>query len=160
MALTTLDNVIAQANFGKKIDPTILTPHLDAAEIELRRLLGSTLYDTIAGYKIIDENTEGYADKQATFKEVELAERYLTASLAVHALNTETQGNGIVRSTGFDQSLKSLLSRAEVNDLSQHYRDKAMALIAPYIPAATIPEDDEDGLANDIDTGAFYLGSI
>jgi hypothetical protein len=75
-------------------------------------------------------------------------------SYAVHSLNIETQGSGLLKIKGWDQSRSELLSRDEIRDLSAYFRQTALMFLQPHIP------DNSDGRKDDIDMGNFYLGTV
>lgn len=155
MPLTDFDSVKKLGNLGKELDGDILVPHLLWAEMEMKRKLTDKVYALIEGYK-----AESDVTKKRQADECAMAEAYLTLSSAIHSLNIETQGNGVVSVKGWGDTRSELASRATIKDLAQHWYDKAMSLISPYIPASEISEDDEDGEANDIDLGSSYMSVI
>jgi flagellar biosynthesis component FlhA len=152
--IESIEDLINEGNLGSKTSEKILTPHLFSAELELRKAITTEKYDEYLEYKTSEDAEEKQV--HATLKKAEIN---LALSYAVHALNIETQGSGIVRSKGWDQSRSDLLSRNEVKDLSEHFREIAMRLIQPYLPedSTTVNEDDTP---DDIDTGSIMMSAI
>ena len=133
--LPTDVNVLADAK---------LEPHLVSASIELSRLLTSTVYTaTIALGATVQQKID-----------LKKAEAMLALSYAIIPLNVETSGSGIVRSKGFDSSRSELLSQSEAQALAEEFRERAMKLTAPYVPA---PVDEDDGDAGVLNFGKGLL---
>ena len=153
MAYAFTTDLINEGNLGKEIDENKLIPHIESAEIEIRKLIGDTLYDKLQDYQNSDVDSE-----LRTYKIIVKAESILALSYAVHSLNIETQGNGLVGTKGWDQSRSELLSRNEINDLSSHFRTIAMDLLEPYLLQSEIPDDND--YTNDFDSGEMYLGAL
>jgi len=138
-----------EANLGKQTDPAILTPHINSAEIELKKILGDEKYSLVEGYQTSINEAEA-----KVYSEVRKGAVYLAMSYAVHSLNIETQGSGLLKIKGWDQSRSELLSRDEVNDLSAYFRQTAMMFLQSHIPI-----NNDEGKDN-IDMGGFYLGTV
>jgi len=136
--IKSIDEIINEGNLGTQINSEQIYPHVITAEIELKRLLGDN-YNIYSGY----ENSTNDNEK-LIYEEIQKAAYNLALSYAVHALNIETQGSGIIRSKGFDVSRSELLSREEIKDLSEHFRSIAMKLLEPYLPRLVNDEDIQD----------------
>ncbi len=142
--LANVQKMREEGNLPSVVQDGQLTPHRDAASIELKRLLGSELYEDIEGES--GEPTDRYT-------ECSKGEALLAVSKAVWTLNIETSGTGIVRTKGWDESRSDLLSWNEVEQLSEHFRSEAMKLIQPHIPVAE--EDTEE--AKSVSAGSMQM---
>ena len=151
MAIISSEDLILEANLGKQTDPLILEPHIESAEIELKRILGNEKYAQIEEYHSSSVETEMKA-----FNEVRKGAVYLAMSYAVHSLNIETQGNGIVKAKGWNQSRSELLSKEEVNEMCHYFRTTAMLFLQPYIPDSAGKGEAKDNL----DLNDIYLGAL
>jgi len=151
MSIISSDDLKLEANLGKQTDPAILEPHIMSAEIELRRILGNDKYLQIEGYQLSAVESE-----MKTLAEVKKGAVYLAMAYAIHSLNIETQGNGIVKVKGWDQSRSELLTRNEVKEMSNYFRSTAMIFLQPHIPSNNDPEKSGDS----IDLGDSYMGVL
>lgn len=151
MSIISSEDLKQEANLGKQTDPSILEPHIESAEIELKRILGGEKYSQIEGYQLSTVESE-----RKVLAEVKKGAVYLAMAYAIHSLNIETQGNGIVKIKGWDQSRSELLSADEVKDMSSYFRSTAMIFLQPHIPSNSNP--DESG--NSIDLGGRYMGVL
>jgi len=149
--INSIEAVINEGNLGSEITSEQITPHIKMAEIELKRLLGNK-YVTYASYENSSDETT-----KAIYEEIQKAAYNLALSYAVHTLNIETQGTGIIRSKGFDVSRSDLLSREEVKDLSEHFRNVAMRLLEPYLPQ---PELNEEEVQDNLNLGTMDISAI
>lgn len=140
-------DLISEGNLGKETDENILLPHIQLAHIEIVKLITQDVYD---------EHFEAGEDDE-NYIILKKAEANLALSYAVYALNIETQGNGLVRATGFNESRKELLGQSEIEKLSTHFRDIAMDLLNPYIATETSTEETP---ADQINLGALTLSAI
>ncbi len=148
MGIISSEDVINEANLGKETDPLILAPHIEAAEIELRKILGSEKYSQIESYQSTLNETE-----RRTFNEVRKGAVYLAMAYAVHPLNINTQGGGIVKVKGWDKSKSELLNSSEADEMSRYFRETAMLFLKPYVPPSFETGDD-------IDTDDFFMGAL
>lgn len=151
MAIISSDDLKIEANLGKQTDPAILEPHIESAEIELRRILGNEKYQEIENYQLSTLDNE-----IKILGEVKKGAVYLAMAYAVHSLNIETQGNGIVKIKGWDQSRSELLSRNEVKEMSDYFRSTAMIFLQPHMLINNYPDQSGDS----IDLGDSYMGVI
>jgi hypothetical protein len=149
MAIISTEDVMLEANLGKQVDPLILAPHIESAEIELKKILGAGVYSRIEGYQ-----ASGNAGEMEIFSEVKKGGIYLAMSYAIHSLNIETQGNGLVKVKGWNQSRSELLSKEEVIEMSSYFRTTAMLFLQPYI----VNDDEEE--KDNLNLGEFYLGAL
>jgi len=135
-----------EGNLPETIKDGKLVPHLTKASIEMKKILTATEYE-----KKLTENDSDDFDVLA------IAEANLALSYAVTSLNIETQGTGIVRSKGFDESRSDLLSQNEVERLREYYRNIAMNLLAQFIPQ---PESTEETPANEVVGGNYRMSAL
>jgi len=147
MAFISSGDLINEANLGKETNPKILMPHIETAEIELKRILGEEKYLRIESWQSSQNESE-----TAVYREVKKGALCLAMSYAVISLNTETQGSGIVKSKGWGESKSELLGSDELNNLREYYRTTALSILSPHIPENT------DGKS--IDMGTFSLGAL
>lgn len=151
MSIVSAEDLMNEANLGRQTDPAILAPHIDSASVELKRILGEEKFLQIESYQSSSIETE-----QKILSEVRKGAVYLAMSYAVHSINIETQGSGIVNVKGWNKSSSELLSRDEINDLSRYFRETAMLFLQPYIPGHPDGEDQ----TGDLNLGGFYLGAL
>ena len=90
-------------------------------------------------YSAYEEKNSDDEDKKVLSK----AEALLTLYYAVPVFNIETQGTGIVRSKGWDESRSEMISWNEASQLAEMFRDRAMKLIQPYLPQKENPQSDD-----------------
>jgi hypothetical protein len=129
--LAQASDMRSEGNLPDKIIDGKLTPHLNKAVIEIKKILTAEKYTEI---EALDSNDE---DRKSCV----IAEANLALSYAVTSLNIETTGTGIVRTKGFDANRSDLLSQREVESLREYYRNIAMELLEPFIPQAASTED-------------------
>lgn len=139
----------ADGNLPDSLKDTKLSPHIDSAVIEVKRLLGYDEYDIIASY----EDSED-PDELKQFTECQKAETLIALSIAIPILNIETAGSGIVLNKGWGDNRSELLSPGQAKDLAADFRARAMSLLGPYLPAFTGDEEDEDDDDDVFDLGA------
>lgn len=149
MAIISTEDLMLEANLGKQVDPLILAPHIESAEIELKKILGAEVYSRIERYQ-----ASGSVSELGIFSEVKKGGIYLAMSYAVHSLNIETQGSGFVKAKGWNQSRSELLSKEEVIEMSSYFRTTAMLFLQPYIV------NNDDGDKDNLNLGEFYLGAL
>jgi len=123
--LTSINQIRLEGNLPDTVKDEILAPHLTKAEIEMKNILSPEVYAKIAA---LESDSEDYIT-------CAIAEANLALSYAVPSLNMETQGSGIVRTKGWDESRSELLSQQEVEKLQKHYRDVAMDFLKFYLPS-------------------------
>lgn len=157
MALATTDLIRSEGNLPESILDGVLQPHLTKATLEMKKLLGSAKYAAIKAY----ENSTVEEEINA-FTACSVAEANIALSYAVYALNMETEGSGIVRTRGWDQSRSDLLSQNELESLSQHFKDTAMSLIEDYLPKPTDDPatEDKDESKTSVSFKGFSLSAI
>jgi hypothetical protein len=151
MSIISSDDLKLEANLGKQTDPAILEPHIESAEIELRKILGNEKYLLIEGYQLSTVESE-----KKILLEVKKGAVYLAMAYAVHSLNIETQGNGIVKIKGWDQSRSELLTGHEVKEMSDYFRSTAIIFLQPYIQS----NSDSDNSGDSIDLGNSFMGVL
>ena len=135
MPLTDHNQVRKEGNLPNEghISKEKIEVHIETASIELKELLGETEYS----------NYESAASDEAERKVLSKAEALLTLYYAVPVMNIETQGTGIVRSKGWDESRSEMISWNEAKSLAEMFRDRAMKLIQPYLPEKDNPQSDD-----------------
>lgn len=131
-AIATPETVRDNGNLPSTVTDAILNPQIAKASIEVKELLGATLYAEIVAEASSERKTN-----------VQIAESLMALSFAVFALNIETQGTGIVRSKGWDQSRSELLSQNECQALSDRWKGEATKILSAYIPNANADADEE-----------------
>lgn len=127
MPLTNAGQVRSEGNLAADTPETKLAPHIHHAETKLREVIGSTLYDTVAG-----ETTSGAQDRRGR---LERAEACFALAFAIPVLNIRanpTEG-GLVSSIGFAETKNSLLTQDEIDKLVERFENRAMALVSEYI---------------------------
>lgn len=129
--LTNPSQVKTEGNLPDSIDDEKLDPHIQKAVIEMKKIITVEKYIEIDGK---DEQDEDYIT-------CSIAEANLALSYAIPVLNIETQGSGIVRTKGWDQSRSDLLSQSEVDKLVERFRQIAMDLLLPFIPQVESTEE-------------------
>lgn len=140
-------DLITEGNLGKGTSPEVLLPHIETAIIETKLMIGADQFNTIA--ELTSDKEENIILKKAVTN--------LALSYAVHAMNIETNGKGIVRATGFNESRNELLSRNEVKDLSEHFKSIATKLFQQFLP---VEESTEDNPADEVNLGCGFMSSI
>jgi len=116
-----------------RIQSEKLEVHIETASLEMKELLGKD------SYSAYEEKSSDDEDKKVLSK----AEALLTLYYAVPVFNIETQGTGIVRSKGWDESRSEMISWNEASQLAEMFRDRAMKLIQPYLPQKENPQSDD-----------------
>ena len=125
------DAVLVNQIGNLKIAEEKILPHLEQAEVKLRKLLG-TVYDEIVTI------TEPYT--QADLNQLKKAEAYATlSSLILSIVNISAGEGGITRAGGWGDSRFELISYNEAKIMSRDYWDRAVSLIKDYI----ISEDED-----------------
>jgi|GEM_PF-1858570 hypothetical protein len=122
--LTTIDDVIYEANLINIADEEVIGVHLDTASMIVARLIGSEFYNTLETERAL--NT-------VRFLEVKKAETNYAVSFMLMSLNIITTGNGIVTRFDSSKSGEYNLKPDEVNIMIAHYKSFAEQLIAPYL---------------------------
>jgi hypothetical protein len=122
--LTTIDDVIYEANLINIAEEEVIAAHLDTASLIVKRLIGNDLYEQITSEKISDT---------IRFQEVKKAETNYAISFVLMSLSIITTGNGIVTRFDSSKSGEYNLNPDQVNILIEHYKTLAEQLIAPYI---------------------------
>jgi hypothetical protein len=146
--LTTYAQIRAVGNLPDSVDEKVLRPHAFMAENEIRKILSDEVYDALPD--LDDDNRKKIA--------CDLAEANLAFSYALPSLNIETQGTGIVRTKGWDQSRSDMLSQSEIESLQEKYKTVAMDLLQPYIPQPE-PVDDETPV-DEVIGGNYSLSAL
>lgn len=156
--LTSPELVRLEGNLPNAVQDVALKPHIENASFEMRRLLGSDLYKSVCDYEDSgDDSIDSFRQKECI-----KAETYLCLSYAVHSLNIETSGTGIVSSKGWGDSRSELLSQNEVNRLSTYYRDTAMTFLQSYLPTDETDTDDDgvDDSINSVNLGGTFMSAV
>lgn len=129
--LCSLSQIRSEGNLPAAIKDDKLIPHQESASIFVRNLLTDAVYDNI--------KTDPDEIKNRPFLECSKAEALIAMSIAVVPLNIETQGTGIVRTKGWDQSRSDLMSQTELDSLSEKFRERGLQLLNKYIPKDETP---------------------
>lgn len=127
--LTTPDQVKEEGNLPPSVDDNLLWPHIFKASLEMKRCLTREKYVLIQGY-----STSLNPDEIDIYDACCMAEANFAMSYAVRVLNIQTQGNGLVRSRGWDESRSENLSQSEIDKLAGHFKNTAMEILDPYMP--------------------------
>jgi len=122
--LTTIDDVIYEANLINIAEEEVIGIHLDTASIIVKRLIGEEFYSEV--------ESERNAGTQR-FSELKKAETNYAVSFALTSLNMISTGGGIVTRFDSSKSGEYNMSPDKVNLLIEHYKKLAEELIAPYI---------------------------
>jgi hypothetical protein len=122
--LTTIDDVIYEANLINIAEEEVIGIHLDTASIIVKRLIGEDFYSEV--------ESERNAGTQR-FSELKKAETNYAVSFALTSLNMISTGGGIVTRFDSSKSGEYNMSPDKVNLLIEHYKKLAEELIAPYI---------------------------
>lgn len=136
--ICSLTDIKSEGNLSLVAD-ALLQPHLDKAELELRKKLTTAEYDIVVALGSTIEKK----------RELIKAEANLALSYAVHSLNISTNGIGLMSSKGFGDSRSEILSGQEVENLSKHYRKIYDDFVTPYAYNVTI-DLDTDVTSDDI----------
>lgn len=134
--LATYKTVQSEANLPAGISEAVLQPHVNSASIELRKLFGASLYQTI-----VDEDD----DMQRRIECVK-GESLLAFAYALPFLNIDTSGKGIVSAKGWDSNRSELMSVEQTQELAALVRAQAMDLVTSYAPAIDDDTEDDDDL--------------
>lgn len=147
--LATLALVRSEGNLPSSdiIPDAKLQPSLDFAVIEMARTLTADIYASAVAASVTAQIRIDCTK----------AEALLAVSYARPVMNIQTSGTGIVQSLGWDQSRSELMSRRDVEGLSEYFRGLALKLIAPYVPA---PDDPDVGDGQTITAGSFLFASV
>jgi hypothetical protein len=126
-----------------KVSDSVITPHIQKAEVKLRRILGDSVYDDIA-------NLQGsYA--QSDKDRLVLAESLFALFYLIPVINTVTSGEGgITREIGFGETTTRYIDHQEAVGIANMYYNRGMAVIDEYIPQATEPEEVTEVVGRDL----------
>ncbi len=135
MPLTDHIEVRKEGNLpsAEMIEQSKIDTHIDSASIEVKSLLGNDSYSSY------EEKSLDDSDRKVLSK----AEALLTLYYSIPVMNIETQGTGIVRSKGWDESRSEMISWNEASQLAEMFRDRAMKLIQPFLPQSENPQSDD-----------------
>lgn len=145
--------VKSEGNLPESIKAEKITPHLVKASKKIKGLLTPDKYAAIEGYAASLDPKE-----KEVYDDCQIAEANLAMSFAVKVLNIQTQGDGIVRVQGWDESRSENLSQKETDSLAEHFEKVAMDLLAPYIPQE-VPADPA-AAPGTVLSGRFAMGAI
>jgi len=122
--LSSIDDVIYEANLVNIADEEVISVHLDTASLVVKRMIGLEFYTIL-------ETERGAGTIR--FQEVKKAETNYAVSFALMSLNIITTGNGIVNRFDSSKSGEYNLAPAEVEAMITHYKSLAEQFITPYI---------------------------
>jgi hypothetical protein len=135
--LSTLAQIRSEGNLPDTVTDGKLQTSLELAAMEVRRLLGTTLYDTILAY-----NSSSTSAQQKTRTECAKAEALYALGHAIVVLNIETSGNGVVRTKNFGDTKSDLLSIDEARNYGSYFIERAIQILTPYVPDTDTEDDD------------------
>jgi len=124
------------------------------ARKEVKKFMGKELYELFAS------GDEWAADADYDDTDTELmqtAEAYMVLAYAVGPLNVNSSGAGFVKSTGFGDSRKEVLSQNDISELSFEYRKRAEELLEDYV---TDTDTDEDCNPDTVQAGSLKMSAI
>jgi hypothetical protein len=81
----------------------------------------------------------------------------MVLAYAVGPLNIDSSGAGFVKSTGFADGKKEILSEADITRLADKFRSAAEEILEDYLAA---PDADEDENPDSVKTGGITMGAI
>lgn len=124
--ITTSEKVINEGNLGT-VAETLILPHIEKAELDLRSRIPN--YDTISSYC-----TSSVVTEKRIFDTAVLVETNFAISYALPSLNVQTQGSGLLKSTGWDVSRNELYTVKEILELSTNYYNTGLRFLDQLIP--------------------------
>lgn len=148
--LASAADVRTECNLPGVTDDTLLTPHLESAEQELKDTLGSTQFAAVA--------TPSSPYQAADMALLKKAEALLAGAYALAVLNTATSGAGIITAqvAGGGGAETRYLSQAQADAKAADLRRRAVALFTRYRPGET-DEDREANVTGGVDLGGVRL---
>jgi hypothetical protein len=117
-----------------KVSQEKIEVHFPMAKLDVLDVIGAAAYDDI--YDVSGDYT---ADDKV---KLEQAEAYMTLKYLLPAINNESTGGGVTKSTGFGDSRKENLSELDLDKIIQRYDDNAMKILKKYAKSV---DTDEDG---------------
>lgn len=131
--LTTIDEVIYEANLINIAEEEVIAVHLDSASMIVRRLIGESFYSTVENERT--QNT-------LRFLELKKGETYYAISFMLMSLNIISTGSGIV--TRFDSSKSGEYNHQpeKIKEMINHYTAVAEKFITPYLPGSELNPGD------------------
>jgi hypothetical protein len=142
-------------NIPASVDESKITPHINAAVVEIKRLITPELYNQILNY-----NNPGVEDdNQDKFIDLQTAETNLALGYFIPSLNMQLAGEngGILKGKGWDMTRIDFYSLKELKILSDNYKNVAYSIIKKYIPGDAASDFDEINFSL---PGSFNLTSI
>lgn len=122
--LTTIDDVIYEANIINIADEEVIGVHLDTASMIVMRLISAEFYNLLES-----ERSEG----TTRYNEVKKAETNYAVSFMLMSLNIISTGNGIVTRFDSSKSGEYNMKPEQVNLMINNYKALADKFIAPYL---------------------------
>jgi len=122
--LTTIDDVIYEANLINIAEEEVISVHLDSAAMVVKRLVGEGFYGILESEK---------AANTLRFLEVKKAETNYAVSFVLVSLNIISTGTGIVTRFDSSKSGEYNLKPEQVIKLAEHYKTVAERFIFPYL---------------------------
>lgn len=139
MDYITTSNIIGKiGNIEKVVTdyPDKITIHMPNAKTDVIDIIGQDKYDEIFVKEEDDEDRVKIAN----------AESYFALCYIVPAINNESAGAGITKSTGFGDGRKENLSEFDINSIIERYRATANKILSKYALAVDNDEDDNPDL--------------
>ena len=122
--LTTIDDVIYEANLINIAEEEVISVHLDSASMIVKRLVGESFYQLLENEKEISS---------LRFLEVKKAETNYAVSFLLMSLNIISTGSGIVTRFDSSKSGEYNMEPDKVREMIDHYTATAERFILPYI---------------------------
>lgn len=127
--------------------PDKITIHLPNAQTDVVDIIGQDKYDEMFAKAEDDEDRVRIAN----------AESYFALCYIVPAINNESAGAGITKSTGFGDGRKENLSEFDINSIIDRYRATANKILSKY---ALVVDNDEDEFTDLVRAGAISMVNI
>lgn len=148
MALAKLQDIADNNDLTYEVASKV-EKYLNRAEQQMRRWIGDEKYEdmlaveTAAAYKTAESNRE-YADTE--YANVVEAESLVAFALALPRLNMRLQEKGgLVKSTGFAESMNSLMGKRELDSYVRDINAQAKLLVQEIIYHGIITSDNRAG---------------
>jgi hypothetical protein len=154
---TQYDRVRAEGNLPDDFPDEKITPHLQAAIMRLRKLLGDTLFEEFAAESDPgDDMSQMDEDERQTFCLLK-GEALLACHYGAPVWNLNTMGTGFRQRGGIGDGTYENLGEEDIERVAARFLERAMEWIQPYIPEPDTSTDEE---ADDVITaGGMNLGA-
>lgn len=118
-------------------NPEKIEIHLLSAKTDVIDIISNDKYEEI---EALDEDDEDRL-------QVANAEAYLALCYIIPAVNIESSGSGVTKSTGFGDGRKENLSELDINSIIDRYRATANKILSKFAPKIDDDEDDSPDIA-------------